>query len=80
VNKVNSLSDVSYAYRYKKIEINIWMGKGTHFYFSCMQDSKTYSDDFTDFCNEGIPSLRVSYPVTDTVTLVVRPLDCREKL
>ena len=79
IYRVNNLSDISYWYNYASIEINIWIGKGKHYLFMCNSDITTYSEDFTDFCNEGIPELTMSYPKSDIVKLNVKPLDCGDK-
>ena len=54
------------------------LGKGTHFFFACVDglsaDVSALSD-VTDFCGE-IDSLKQVYARADNVKLTVKPLDC----
>ena len=71
-------------YKFESVEVTIYLGRGTHFFFSCFS---SYGADIgiingsdnkvTDFCSE-IDSLRPAYLKSDNMKLTVKPLDCAD--
>ena len=63
----------------EKVEVTIYLGKGTHFFFACVEAMNANLDQLagsvTDFCKE-IDSLKLAYMKTDNMKLTVKPLDC----
>jgi len=64
------------------VKVNVWLGKGDHFFFQCHESSNNYagSTAVTHFCDSAQNlNLQAFYPPTDNVEFVFRPLICEYK-
>ena len=65
--------------QYLSVKVNVWMGKGDHFFFQCQSTNSDYGlndkTKITEFCKE-MDSLYAIYPTTDNVDFNFAPMYC----
>jgi len=83
LNHLASETDEKDMARFKRVTVNIWLGKGSHYLFNCRKGftnpiPATFVDHYTDFCKE-IDLLDQVYSQIDNVELTFKPFDCAER-
>ena len=67
LSKINELSTT-----YKKIDANIWMGRGDHFFYNCEEN------EVSTLCEDESLKKFMPMPLTDTINLKLSTLNCSE--
>jgi hypothetical protein len=67
------------AVNYQYVNATIWLTKGNHFYFSCLDfisDDSAEGDPLNHDAYCQLQSMKIAYPKTDNIDLKVRALRC----